>query len=65
MFRINRDERRGVAMVRLSVFEIFQPLLQLAVTSDLEGRQLIPRALETLAQVFIEGEREYASMHMV
>src|SRR6476660_1594350 len=56
MLGIDRDERRGVAMVRLGVFEVLQPLLQLAVTSDLKGWELIPRALDTLSQVFIERE---------
>src|ERR1700742_3692286 len=39
ILRIKRDERRGVAMVRLCLVEILKPFLQLAMFADLKWRQ--------------------------
>ncbi len=43
-------------MVGLAVFEVFQPLLQLAVTADLKRRQLRTGAFEVLAEIIVDGK---------
>src|SRR5579863_9566955 len=47
---------RSVAMVRLSIVEVFQPFLYLAVFADLDWRQLCSRNQQGIAEfgVYIE-----------
>lgn len=57
VFGIESDEMRSMAMIRHGILEVFEPLLQLAVTANLEGRQFRACALEPLAHFRINGER--------
>src|SRR6202020_1623140 len=50
---IDRDQRGRVTVIGLCVLEVFEPFLQLAVTADLEWRQLGAGTLKTLAQIVV------------